>query len=121
MLGYKKEEIIGQPITIIIPEEQAQKELEHCLSILNEEGFFTNYESIRLTKERGIIIVEITGVALRDENQNITAYASIMKDITKHKHADEALKESEERNRLLIDGSVTFFAETIHMNIPSYL
>jgi PAS domain S-box-containing protein len=105
MLGYRKEEIIGKPITIIIPEERAQKELEHCLSILKGDGFFTYYESVRLTKDGGTIPVEITGVALRDEKQNITAYASIMKDITERKRAEEALKESEEKYRTMIEFS----------------
>ena len=95
MLGYKKEEIIGKPITIIIPEELAQKELEHCLGILNKDGFFTDYESVRLTKDGRIIPVEITGVALRDENQNITVYASIIKDITERKNAVELRIEKE--------------------------
>ncbi|MFA4956237.1 MAG: ATP-binding protein [Candidatus Methanoperedens sp.] len=95
ILGYKREEILGKPITIIIPEELAHKELEHCLSILNKEGFFTDYESVRLTKDGRIIPVEITGVALRDENQNITVYASIMKDITERKKADEDRTEKE--------------------------
>ncbi len=95
MLGYKKEEILGKPITIIIPEELAQKELEHCINILNEEGFFKDYESVRLTKDGRIIPVEITGVALRDEKQNITVYASIMKDITERKNAVELRIEKE--------------------------
>jgi len=89
MLGYKKEEIIGKPITIIIPEELAQKELDHCLGVLNAEGFFTDYESVRLTKDGRIIPVEITAVALKDEKQNITGYTSIIRDITERKKAEE--------------------------------
>ncbi|MCZ7402803.1 MAG: PAS domain S-box protein [Candidatus Methanoperedens sp.] len=105
MLGYRKKEIIGKPITIIIPEDRAQKELEHCLRILNEKGVFTDYESVRLTKDGKIIPVEITGVALKDEKQNFTEYASIMKDITERKRAEESLTESEEKYRTMIEFS----------------
>ncbi len=93
LLGYKAEEIIGKPVTTIIPEEIAQKELEHCLSILNAEGGFSGYESVRLTKDGRRVPVELTGVAIRDKAQNITSYASIMVDITNRKTAeDERLK-----------------------------
>ncbi|VVB87934.1 Methanogenesis regulatory histidine kinase FilI [uncultured archaeon] len=89
MLGYKKEEILGRPIAITIPEEIAQKELDHCFGVLNKEGFFTGYESVRLTKDGRIIPVEITAVALKDDKQNITGYTSIIRDITERKKAEE--------------------------------
>jgi len=106
MLGYRKEEIVGKPISTIIPEERARKELEHCLNIINKEGFFTDYESVRLTKDGNIIPVEITGVALRDENQAITVYASIMKDITERKKAEEQSLSASHYTRSLIEASL---------------
>lgn len=93
LLGYKAEEIIGRPVTTIIPEEMARRELEHCLSILNAEGGFSGYESVRLTKDGRKVPVELTGVAIKDKAQKITSYASIMVDITDRKTAeDERLK-----------------------------
>ncbi len=89
MLGYKAEEIIGKPITTIIPKEIGQKELGHCLSILNADGFFSGYESVRLSKEGRKVPVELTAVAIRDKGQNIKSYASIMVDITDRKKAEE--------------------------------
>jgi PAS domain S-box-containing protein len=93
LLGYRAEEIIGKRITTIIPEEIAERELEHCLSVLNAEGGFSGYESVRLTKNGRRVPVELTGVAIRDKVQNITSYASIMVDITDRKTAEgERLK-----------------------------
>jgi PAS domain S-box-containing protein len=89
MLGYKAEEIIGKPITTIIPEEISQQELEHCLTILNTEGFFSGYESVRLAKDGRRVPVELTAVAIRDKAQKIKSYASIMVDITDRKKAEE--------------------------------
>ena len=89
MLGYTAEEIIGRPITTIIPEEMARQELEHCLTILNAEGSFSGYESVRLTKDNRRIPVMLTGVAIKDEAQAITNYASIIEDITDRKRAEE--------------------------------
>jgi PAS domain S-box-containing protein len=93
LLGYKAEEIIGRPVTTIIPEEIAQKELQHCLSLLNAEGGFSGYESVRPRKDGRRIPVELTAVAIRDKAQNITSYALIMVDITDRKTAEaERLK-----------------------------
>lgn len=92
MLGYKTEEILGNSFAMTVPPELARKELDHCIGILNAEGFFTGYESLRLAKNGTIVPVEITAVALRDEEKNITNYTSIMRNISKRKTAQEEIR-----------------------------
>jgi PAS domain S-box-containing protein len=70
MLGYKAEEIIGKPITTVIPIEIAREELGHCLSLLNLNGYFTGYESVRLAKDGRKLPVELTAVAIRDKQRS---------------------------------------------------
>jgi PAS domain S-box-containing protein len=89
MLGYKAEEIIGKHITTVIPAEIAREELGHCLSLLNLNGHFSGYESVRLAKDGRIIPVELTAVAIRDKSNKIVSYASIMMDLTDRKKAEE--------------------------------
>ncbi len=89
MLGYSAEEIIGKHVTTVIPEDIAQKEFDHCLTLLNNEGFFSGYESVRLAKDGKRIPVELTAVAIKDRSQTITHYASIMIDLTDRKKAEE--------------------------------
>jgi two-component system cell cycle sensor histidine kinase/response regulator CckA len=89
MLGFRAEEIMGKPITTIIPPEISRQELEHCLAILNTEGYFSGYESVRLAKDGRRIPVELTAVAIKDKAQKIKSYASIMVDITDRKKAEE--------------------------------
>jgi PAS domain S-box-containing protein len=89
MLGYKAEEIIGRHITTVLPSDIAQQELGHCLSLLNLNGFFSGYESVRLAKDGRIIPVELTAVAIRDKTNKIINYASIMMDLTDRKKAEE--------------------------------
>jgi len=91
MLGYRADEIIGRPFTITIPNELAQKELDHCTNVLKTEAFFVGYETLRLAKGGRIVPVEITAVALKDEEQNITNYTSIMRDISEHKKAQKEI------------------------------
>jgi PAS domain S-box-containing protein len=89
LLGYKADEIIGKPITSVIPEEIAQPELTHCLTLLNTDGYFSGYESVRLAKDGKRIPVEMTAVAIKDRAQNVKNYASIMVDLTDRKKAEE--------------------------------
>jgi len=89
ILDYKADEIIGKPVTTVIPEEIAQKELEHCISLLNTEGQFSGYESLRRRKDGKIIPVELTGVAIKDSRDIITNYASIFIDISGRKKAEQ--------------------------------
>ncbi len=89
LLGYSADEMLGQPLTKVIPEEIAQAEMEHCLNVLNAEGFFSGYETVRLSKDGRYIPVDVTAVTIRDKEQKIQNYASIMVDITERKKSDE--------------------------------
>jgi two-component system cell cycle sensor histidine kinase/response regulator CckA len=92
MLGYEAEEIIGKPLAMTIPPGLARKEFDHCINTLNAKGFFTGCESFRLAKDGTIVPVEITAVTLKDEEQNIAHYTSIMRNISKRKTAQEEIK-----------------------------
>jgi PAS domain S-box-containing protein len=89
LLGYKADEIIGKPITSVIPEEIAQPEMTHCMTLLNTDGYFSGYESVRLAKDGKRIPVELTAVAIKDRALNVKNYASIMVDLTDRKKAEE--------------------------------
>lgn len=106
MLGYTAEEIIGSPITMTIPEDLALEELEHCIGILNTEGSFENYETLRLAKDGRIIPVEITAVATKDGSGNITGYTSMIRDITERKLAERELRDRVEELEKFYDMAV---------------
>ncbi len=89
MLGYKAEEIIGKPITMVFQEETAQQEFDHCLTVLNADGFMSGFESLRVAKDGRRVPVEVTAVVIRDKTQKIINYASIMVDLTDRKKAEE--------------------------------
>ncbi len=89
MLGYKAEEIIGRPITTVFEAVTAQQEFDHCMGVLNADGFLTGFESVRIAKDGRRVPVEVTAVVIRDKTQKIINYASIMVDLTDRKKAEE--------------------------------
>ena len=100
MLGYTSLEILGKHISKIIPEELADIELKNCTDILNAEGYFVGYESVRMSKSGKTVTVEITGVALKDSEQKVTNYTSIMRDISERKRMVEDLLKTEKLESL---------------------
>ncbi len=102
MLGYTSDEIIGKHISLIIPAEIAQQEIEHCITVLNRDGKMFAYESVRLTKDGRRIPIELTAVALKREGV-IAGYASIMRDITERKRMEQELAASEESLRTIFN------------------
>jgi two-component system, cell cycle sensor histidine kinase and response regulator CckA len=92
MLGYTPEDILGKHITVIIPKERAQKEFDHMVTTLNRDGNFTGHETIRIAKDGRLVPVEITAVAMRDNQQNILHYAFIVRDITERKRWEREIQ-----------------------------
>lgn len=95
MLGYTKEEIMGKHITVILPEELAQNGLDHIMSIMNEPGSFTGYESVRISKDVRKVPVEATAVAMKDKAGRVTAYVLIMRDMTEKRRLEGQLRHAQ--------------------------
>lgn len=104
MLGYRIDEIVGKSLSIIIPEDIAQQEIDHCIGELNAGRKLSGYETVRLAKNGRIIPIELTAVLLSVGGM-IMGYASIMRDISERKHFQDTLEESERSLRAIFNAS----------------
>ncbi|MDB5897370.1 MAG: hybrid sensor histidine kinase/response regulator [Ramlibacter sp.] len=116
--GYKANEIIGQHFSrFYSAEDRANGVPERALQTATESGKF-EAEGWRIRKDGSRFWASVVIDAIRDERGELVGFAKITRDITDKKEAQEALRESEQRFRMLVQG-VTDYA--IYMLSPEGL
>jgi PAS domain S-box-containing protein len=114
--GYRAEEVIGTHFSRFYTEEDRARGLPHtALDTAAREGRFEN-EGWRVRKDGSTFWANVVIDAVRDDAGHLIGFAKITRDITERYAAQEALRESEERFRLLVQG-VTDYA--IYMLSPA--
>ncbi|HEU65157.1 MAG TPA: PAS domain S-box protein [Chloroflexi bacterium] len=105
-LGYSKEELIGMSYKSLTAED----DIESVFRIFNEvyqtgvpnRGF--SWKTIR--KDGDQWFTETSVSLLRNDKGEIVGFRGVGRDITERKRAEEALRESEERFRAILDNAV---------------
>ena len=96
LFGYKAEEVIGKPITIIIPPDHADEEpaiLERIKSGEPVEPF----QTVRRRKDGTLVNVSLAVSPIRDAHGQIIGASKIARDITAEKLAEGMLRETDRR------------------------
>ncbi len=107
--GYAAEEIIGQHFSrFYTPEDRATGLPARALQTALEEGRFES-EGWRVRKDGGRFWAQVVIDAIRTPTGDLIGYAKITRDLTERKAAHEALQQSEQQFRLLVQG-VTDYA-----------
>jgi sigma-B regulation protein RsbU (phosphoserine phosphatase) len=102
--GYSRDEMIGQPVEILVPERFRSAHIgfrQAYLAAPVSRSMGAGRELYGLRKDGTEFPVEI-GLSLIDNNEETLVLSSIV-DITKRKEAELALKESEERFRQMAE------------------
>src|SRR6516164_3432344 len=104
MFGYTEAEVLGQPITILIPPELRDEE-DKILERLRAGGRVEHYETKRVTRAGQNIDVSLTIGPIKDSAGRVLGFCKIAQDIIQRKRVEEAVKESEQRFRLVADSA----------------
>ncbi len=110
LLGYSRDEILSCKLRDLHPPEALQEVKEATKKISQDE--FVNLETKFLKKNREIFPAEVTSSLFKLSGGQILQ--SFIRDISERKKAEKALKDSEERFRLLFEQSID--AIIIHEN-----
>lgn len=96
IFGYSKEEIIGQPFELLVPERLKQaREFERISAELKERGFIRNYETEGLTKNGKKIIVDLTRTIITNKENRVLGSSAVIKETTEKKEMERQLIQSE--------------------------
>ena len=107
--GYTPSEIIGQHFSrFFTPEDQAAGLPEKALATTAREGKFES-EGWRVHRDGSRFWVHAVIDAIRDPSGKLIGFAKITRDLTERRAAEEALRQSEEQFRRLVQG-VTDYA-----------
>jgi diguanylate cyclase (GGDEF)-like protein/PAS domain S-box-containing protein len=98
VLGCTKDELVGQPVTIIFGEQLPFK--WPGFEDLIEKGFISSMESTYLSKNRSKIPVFFSASVMRGLNGEIQGVIFVAQDITERKRAEAALAEQAIRDVL---------------------
>jgi PAS domain S-box-containing protein len=88
MFGYEPSEMIGQPITRIIPPELHGEE-ERILAKLRRGERIEHYETVRVRKDGRRIDVSLSVSPVRDRLGRLIGAAKVARDITQRKQAEQ--------------------------------
>lgn len=96
LFGYAPEEVIGRPITIIIPPERHAEEKLILERIVRGERI-DHFETVRVAKDGRLLDISITVSPLRNSEGKIIGASKIGRDVTARRLAENALRASESR------------------------
>jgi len=122
VFGYRAEDAIGRPITMLIPADR-QDEEPGILARIKKGERVDHFETVRRRRDGSLIFVSLTISPIPDRLGRIIGASKVARDITERKLAEARLQESERKLQELLSaipaaiyttdaqGRITYFNE----------
>ena len=104
MFGYAADEVIGKPVTILIPPQKLEEE-PAILERIRRGERIDHYQTVRVRKDGSLIDISLTVSPIRNATGQIVGASKIARDITAQKRIDERLQASDARFRIMADSA----------------
>jgi PAS domain S-box-containing protein len=120
--GYRSDEIIGQSFVRFYPPQDVVTGVpSRLMRRATEEGVATD-EGVRVRKDASRFWASVVLTSLHDMSGGLRGFATVMRDITEQKHAEQSMAILADASRLLaesLNSSQVLFTIT-HMVVPSF-
>ncbi len=103
--GYPAQEIIGQPISILVPPDRCG-ELATIMERIKLGLPVNHFETIRMRKDGQRIHVSLSVSPVKDKAGKIVGASTIARDVTERKKAEEKLRQASLYARSLLEASL---------------
>ena len=105
IFGWTGDEMVGRPITTIIPADRQGEEVD-ILSRLRRGERVDHFETVRVTKDGRLLNISVTISPIRDDTGKIIGASKIARDITLQKRIQQELelaREAAEQAKLIAE------------------
>jgi PAS domain S-box-containing protein len=119
LFGYTSDEVVGKPVTILIPADRHNEEEPALLARIRRGERIDHYETVRRRKDGSLVEISLTVSPIKSSDGRIVGASKIARDITERRHAQERqqllLREMDHRVKnlfALVGGVVSFAARS---------
>lgn len=110
IFGYQAEEVVGRPITILIPPDRQDEEVQILARIRAGERV-QHFETVRVRKDGRAIQVSLTVSPVFGQGGRIMGASKIARDVTAMRRAQRELSDTQERLQAVVQAAaVVLFA-----------
>ena len=104
IFGYAAEEIIGEPITRLIPPDRQDEEVA-IIDRIRRGQRTEHYETVRLRRDGSLVEISLTVSPIKNNLGKVIGASKIAHDITERKRAEEASRRAEQEFRDFVDNA----------------
>ncbi|HEY5249056.1 MAG TPA: PAS domain S-box protein, partial [Dermatophilaceae bacterium] len=104
MFGYSAAEIIGRPVSLLIPEAQAG-DAESVFARLRAGRQVAPIDTFNKRRDGTVFPISLTASPVRDESGAVVGASVIARDVTEQRRAEEALADASQQYRLLAENA----------------
>jgi PAS domain S-box-containing protein len=106
IFGYSAREAIGRNVAMMIPPER-HRILEQLTEQVLQGATISQHEGLGVHREGHRLYISVTACPIRNRDGEVEAISVMVRDISERKKAEDALREGEERFRVMADGCPT--------------
>jgi PAS domain S-box-containing protein len=105
LFGYSREDLVGMNYKALTPEEDVKRVFEAYNTVYKTGRPLRDFDRRIIRKDRTYAYAQSSVFPIRDDRGEIVGFRGVRHDVTERRQAEERLKESEGRYRLLFETS----------------